>query len=59
VGDYGSLGLSKRCYLEIARFMKGIAREVADGRLEVVLGGGSRTEIATRVIPPIIGILAD
>jgi acetoin utilization deacetylase AcuC-like enzyme len=58
-GDYGSLGLSKRCYLEIARFMKGIAQEVADGRLEVVLGGGSRTEIATRVIPPIIGILAE
>jgi acetoin utilization deacetylase AcuC-like enzyme len=58
-GDYGSLGLSKRCYLEIARFMKTIAEEVVDGRLEVVLGGGSRTEIATRVIPPIIGILAE
>jgi len=57
-GDYGSLGLSKRCYLEIAGIMKGIAQEVADGRLEVVLGGGSRTEIATRVIPPVIGILA-
>jgi acetoin utilization deacetylase AcuC-like enzyme len=58
-GDYGSLGLSNRCYLDIARFMKTIAQEVVDGRLEVVLGGGSRTEIATRVIPPIIGILAD
>jgi acetoin utilization deacetylase AcuC-like enzyme len=58
-GDYGSLGLSKRCYLEIARFMKAIAQEVAGGRLEVVLGGGSRTDIATRVIPPIIGILAE
>jgi acetoin utilization deacetylase AcuC-like enzyme len=58
-GDYGSLGLGNRCYFEIARFMKGIAQEVADGRLEVVLGGGSRTEIATGVIPPIIGILAD
>jgi len=58
-GDYGSLGLSKRCYLEIARFMKGIAHEVTDDRLEVVLGGGSRTDIATMVIPPIIQILSE
>jgi acetoin utilization deacetylase AcuC-like enzyme len=59
LGDYGSLGLSKGCYLEIARFMKRIAEAVAGGRLEVVLGGGSRTDIATNVIPPIIEILAE
>ncbi|MFP3870605.1 MAG: histone deacetylase [Syntrophobacteria bacterium] len=58
-GDYGSLGLTKRCYLKIARFMKQTAEEVTGGRLEVVLGGGSRTEIATDVIPPIIQVLAD
>jgi len=58
-GDYGSLGLSGRCYQEIARFMKKTAEEVSQGRLEVVLGGGSRTDIATRVIPPIIEILAE
>ena len=59
MGDYGSIGLSGRCFEEIARFMKQTAEEVSDGRLEVVLGGGSRTDIATNVIPPIIEILAE
>jgi len=58
-GDYGSLGLSGRCFQEIARFMKETAEEVSGGRLEVVLGGGSRTDIATNVIPPIIEILSE
>ena len=58
-GDYGSLGLSKRCYVDIARFMKKTADEITDGRLEVVLGGGSRTDLATALIPPIIEVLAD
>ena len=58
-GDYGSLGLSGRCFQEIARFMKQTAGEASGGRLEVVLGGGSRTDIATNVIPPIIEILAE
>ena len=58
-GDYGSLGLSSRCYEEIARFMLELAEEATDGRLEVVLAGGSRTDIATNVIPPIIEILAE
>ncbi|MBW1841581.1 MAG: histone deacetylase [Deltaproteobacteria bacterium] len=57
-GDYGSLGLSGRCYEEIARFMLELADEATDGRLEVVLAGGSRTDIATNVIPPIIDILS-
>ncbi len=58
-GDYGSLGLTKRCYLDIAHFMRRTADEVAGGRLEVVLGGGSRTDLATALIPPIIEVLAD
>jgi hypothetical protein len=39
--------------------MRQTADEVADGRLEVVLGGGSRTDLATALIPPIIEVLAD
>ena len=57
-GDYGSLGLSGRCYQKIARFMLQLAEEATENRLEVVLAGGSRTDIATNVIPPIIEILA-
>ena len=58
-GDYGSLGLSGRCYQEIARFMLKLAAEATGDRLAVVLAGGSRTDVATAVIPPIIEILAD
>jgi acetoin utilization deacetylase AcuC-like enzyme len=58
-GDYGSLGLSKSCYVDIARFMRKTADEITNGRLEVVLGGGSRTDLATALIPPIIEVLAD
>jgi acetoin utilization deacetylase AcuC-like enzyme len=53
-GDYGDLGLSKAAYLQIASMIKKLADEVTDGRLEVVLGGGSRSDIARQVIPPII-----
>jgi acetoin utilization deacetylase AcuC-like enzyme len=56
-GDYGDLGLSMDAYLQIARTVKELAEEVSEGRLEVVLGGGSRSDIARRVIPPIIEIL--
>jgi acetoin utilization deacetylase AcuC-like enzyme len=59
MGDYGSIGLSGRCFQEIARFMKQTAEKASGGRLEVVLGGGSQTDIATNVIPPIIEILAE
>ena len=58
-GDYGSLGLSGRCYQEIARFMLQLAGEATEDRLEVVLAGGSMTDIATNVIPPIIEILSE
>ncbi len=37
--------------------MKELADNVCEGRLEVVLGGGSRSDIARDCIPPIIAIL--
>jgi acetoin utilization deacetylase AcuC-like enzyme len=58
-GDYGSIGLTGDCYFAICDLMKGLAEEVCQGRLAVVLGGGSRTEIATATIPEIIRRLAD
>jgi acetoin utilization deacetylase AcuC-like enzyme len=56
-GDYGDLGLSVSAYLKIAAMMRALAEETCGGRLEVVLGGGSRSDIARRVIPPIIRTL--
>jgi len=56
-GDYADLGLTMNAYLPIARMMKQFSEEICEGRLEVVLGGGSRSDIARSVIPPIITVL--
>ncbi len=56
-GDYGDIGLTRSAYLMIARMMKELAEKACHGRLEVVLGGGSRSDIARHCIPPIIAIL--
>jgi acetoin utilization deacetylase AcuC-like enzyme len=57
-GDYGDIGLSGPCYWNIAELMKELAEKVCGGKLEVVLGGGSRQRLATHLIPPIIERLA-
>ncbi len=56
-GDYGDLGLTSAAYLGIADVMLETAGRVCGGKLLVVLGGGSRTDLATRLIPPIIAQL--
>jgi acetoin utilization deacetylase AcuC-like enzyme len=57
-GDYGNAGLTGPCYWNIAVLMRELSEELCRGRLEVVLGGGSHTRLATYLIPPIIGRLA-
>lgn len=58
-GDYGDLGLTSACYQGLVGLVLALAGEVCAGRLLVVLGGGSRTDLATSLIPPIIARLAD
>jgi len=57
-GDYGDIGLTGPCYWRIASRMVELAEEVCGGRLAVVLGGGSHTQLATYLIPPVIERLA-
>jgi acetoin utilization deacetylase AcuC-like enzyme len=57
-GDYGDIGLTGPCYWNIALLMRDLSEEVCGGKLEVVLGGGSHTKLATYLIPPIIERLA-
>jgi len=57
-GDYGDIGLTGPCYRNIAILVRDLAGEVCGGKLAVVLGGGSRTELATSLIPPVIERLA-
>lgn len=58
-GDYGDLGLTSACYDGLVGLLLALSGEVCGGRLLVVLGGGSRTDLATMLIPPIIARLAD
>ena len=53
-GDYGDMGLSLRCFVGLADFMVQMAREASGGKLLTVLGGGSRTDLATMIIPQVI-----
>ncbi len=57
-GDYGDLGLTSVAFLGLADLMLETASRVCGGKLLVVLGGGSRTDLATALIPPVIARLA-
>jgi acetoin utilization deacetylase AcuC-like enzyme len=57
-GDYGDIGLTGPCYWKIAALVRDLAEELCGGKLEVVLGGGSHTRLATYLIPPVIERLA-
>ena len=57
-GEYGDIGLSTAAHTTMARELKRIADEVCRGRLIVVLCGGSRRDMARRLIPPVIRVLA-
>ena len=56
--DYGSLGLTEDAYFDICDLMIQTAEE-AQVPLQVVLGGGSLSHLATRTIPEIIRRLAE
>jgi acetoin utilization deacetylase AcuC-like enzyme len=53
-GDYGDMGLSVRCFVGLADLMVRMAKEASRGKLLTVLGGGSRTDLATMIIPEVI-----
>lgn len=57
-GDYGSIGLTTSCYKEIATLMKETAEELCGEKLLVVLGGGSKPDIARESSLKIIEELA-
>jgi acetoin utilization deacetylase AcuC-like enzyme len=57
-GDYGSLGLSRECFLQIADKVKAFAERYTGNRLQVVLAGGSLREMATWLIPRVIDKLS-
>jgi acetoin utilization deacetylase AcuC-like enzyme len=53
-GDYGDIGLTGPCFFQITDLMLELAKKECGGKLAVVLGGGSHTQLATSLIPPVI-----
>jgi acetoin utilization deacetylase AcuC-like enzyme len=58
-GDYGDMGLSLNLHAQLAREIKRVADQTCQGRLIVVLCGGSRRDLARQIIPQVIRALAD
>jgi acetoin utilization deacetylase AcuC-like enzyme len=58
-GEYGDKGLTRNCHIKLAQLIKTVADSVCDGRLVVVLCGGSGRAVATYTIPRIIDCLAE
>jgi len=46
-GDYGDIGLTVGEYVDIATFLKRLAENICNGKIVVVLGGGSVPSVAT------------
>ncbi len=56
-GEYGDLGLTPQVHAQVARGLLRLADELCSGRLIVVLCGGSRRDLARRLIPGVIRVL--
>jgi len=56
-GEYGDLGLSPDSHILLAKEFKSLANEVTQGRMIIVLCGGSRRDLARLIIPKIIEVL--
>jgi acetoin utilization deacetylase AcuC-like enzyme len=58
-GEYGDKGLTRDCHLEFTKIIKAVADEICQGRLIVILCGGSGRDLATYIIPRVIAHLAE
>jgi acetoin utilization deacetylase AcuC-like enzyme len=56
-GDYGDIGLTPESHVRLAQGFKRAADQLCQGRLVVVLCGGSRRDLARRLIPQVISVL--
>lgn len=57
-GDYGNIGITPEAHVRLSQEFKSLADQLCQGRLIVVLCGGSRRDLACRLIPPVIRVLA-
>lgn len=57
IGDYGSKGLTSKCYIKLTKIVKNFVEKNCDGKLVIVLCGGSKPEVAKKTIPKMVEIL--
>ena len=57
-GDYGDIGLTPDAHIRLAQALQRVADHLCRGRLVVVLCGGRRRDLARRLIPQVISVLA-
>jgi acetoin utilization deacetylase AcuC-like enzyme len=58
-GEYGDMGLTAQVHARLALEIKRQADELCNGRLVVVLCGGSRRDLAATIIPGVVEVLAN
>ena len=58
IGEYGDMGLTPVVHLQMAMAIKQLSSEICNGRLVIVLCGGSSRDLASFLIPRILEILA-
>jgi acetoin utilization deacetylase AcuC-like enzyme len=58
-GEYGDMGLTTEVHVRLALEIKRLADAICNGRLVVVLCGGSRRDLAAMIIPGIVEVLAN
>ena len=58
-GEYGDIGLSPELHVRLALEIRKVADEFCNGRLVVILCGGSGRNLASLIIPRIIEILSN
>ena len=58
-GEYGDMGLTAEVHARLALELKRLADEICNGRLIVVLCGGSRRDLASMIIPAVVEVLVD
>jgi acetoin utilization deacetylase AcuC-like enzyme len=59
LGDYGDIGLSKEVHVRLLELIKEAAENVCEGKLVVILCGGSSSETIDYCIPKMIGQMGE
>lgn len=57
-GDYGDRGLTEKACVETVRIVADLADEVCDGRYLILTHGGSRRDLAEKIYPEAVRVLA-